>query len=105
MTNLVQSPGQTTVATKLAALRSRLTALNLDAYLVPSADEHLNEYLPEEKQRRKWLSGFTGSAGDFLVGVIPVGYLLTPGTTNRQIWKQMQPSFKWQKSGWKAIRL
>jgi Xaa-Pro aminopeptidase len=68
MTNLVQSPGQTTVATKLAALRSRLTALNLDAYLVPSADEHLNEYLPEEKQRRKWLSGFTGSAGDFLVG-------------------------------------
>ena len=68
MTNLLQSSGQTTVAAKLAALRSLLIALNLDAYLVPSADEHLNEYLPEAKQRRKWLSGFTGSAGDFLVG-------------------------------------
>jgi Xaa-Pro aminopeptidase len=40
----------------------------LDAYLIPSADEHLNEYLPKAKQRREWASGFTGSAGDFLVG-------------------------------------
>ncbi|MEI6065419.1 MAG: M24 family metallopeptidase, partial [Pseudanabaena sp. ELA748] len=39
----------------------------LDAYFVPSADEHLNEYLPEAKQRRQWISGFTGSAGDFLI--------------------------------------
>ncbi|NJP08888.1 MAG: aminopeptidase P family protein [Leptolyngbyaceae cyanobacterium RU_5_1] len=48
-------------------LRSLLTTHQLDAYLIPSADEHLNEYLPEAKQRRKWASGFTGSAGDFLV--------------------------------------
>ncbi|EKQ68921.1 Xaa-Pro aminopeptidase [Leptolyngbyaceae cyanobacterium JSC-12] len=69
MTDLLQSSSQfTTVAAKLAALRSLLEAHNLDAYLIPSADEHLNEYLPEVKQRRKWISGFTGSAGDFLVG-------------------------------------
>ncbi|MDX2244733.1 MAG: aminopeptidase P family protein [Leptolyngbyaceae cyanobacterium bins.302] len=68
MTDLLQSPIQTTVQAKLADLRSLLANDNLDAYLIPSADEHLNEYLPEAKQRRKWISGFTGSAGDFLVG-------------------------------------
>jgi len=64
-----QTPDQTTdVAAKLTALRSHFPNQALDAYLIPSADEHLNEYLPEIKQRRKWASGFTGSSGDFLVG-------------------------------------
>jgi Xaa-Pro aminopeptidase len=40
----------------------------VEGYLIPSADDHLNEYLPEAKQRRSWVSGFTGSAGDLLVG-------------------------------------
>ena len=52
---------------KFVALRSQLAKHQLDAYFVPSADEHLNEYLPEAKQRRQWISGFTGSAGDFLI--------------------------------------
>lgn len=68
MTDLLQSPSFTPVQAKLSALRSLLVTHNLDAYLIPSADEHLNEYLPEVKQRRKWISGFTGSAGDYLVG-------------------------------------
>jgi Xaa-Pro aminopeptidase len=53
---------------KFAALRSHLATHRLDGYLVPAADEHLNEYLPEAKRRRSWLSGFSGSAGDLLVG-------------------------------------
>ncbi|MBD2175995.1 M24 family metallopeptidase [Pseudanabaena sp. FACHB-1998] len=57
----------TGTAYKFAALRSQLIKHKLDAYFVPSADEHLNEYLPEAKQRRQWISGFTGSAGDFLI--------------------------------------
>jgi len=52
---------------KFVALRSQLAKHQIDAYFVPSADEHLNEYLPEAKQRRQWISGFTGSAGDFLI--------------------------------------
>jgi Xaa-Pro aminopeptidase len=52
---------------KFRAMRSQLAKHQLDAYFVPSADEHLNEYLPEAKQRRQWISGFTGSAGDFLI--------------------------------------
>jgi Xaa-Pro aminopeptidase len=62
------SQTQSHVHTKLAALRSQLVQHQLDAYLIPSADEHLNEYLPEFNQRRHWASGFSGSAGDFLLG-------------------------------------
>jgi len=65
--NLALQTRPSYVSEKLAALRSLLTEHHLDAYLVPSADEHLNEYLPELKQRRQWISGFTGSAGDLLV--------------------------------------
>lgn len=56
------------VREKIANVRSLLRAHQLDAYLIPAADEHLNEYLPAAKQRRIWLSGFTGSAGDLLLG-------------------------------------
>ncbi|MGE0201611.1 MAG: M24 family metallopeptidase [Candidatus Melainabacteria bacterium] len=55
-------------ADKLTTLRTRMKVFGLNALLVPSADEHLNEYLPAHTQRRQWLSGFTGSAGDLLVG-------------------------------------
>lgn len=36
---------------------------HLDAYIIPSEDQHMSEYVPECYQRRKWISGFTGSAG------------------------------------------
>lgn len=35
----------------------------LEAYLIPSEDQHMSEYVPECYQRRKWITGFTGSAG------------------------------------------
>lgn len=52
---------------RLKALRALMAQHQLDAYLIPSVDEHINEYLPENKQRRGWASGFSGSAGDFLL--------------------------------------
>lgn len=57
-----------TTQERLQALRQAMAVHHLDAYLVPSVDEHINEYLPENKQRRAWISGFTGSAGDFVIG-------------------------------------
>lgn len=36
---------------------------NLDAYMIPSEDQHMSEYVPECYQRREWISQFTGSAG------------------------------------------
>lgn len=56
-----------TPAKRLAALRRAMLAHGIDAWLVPSADPHLSEYLPEHFQGRAWLSGFTGSAGVLLL--------------------------------------
>ncbi len=54
---------------RLGGLREAMGLYALDAYYVPSVDEHINEYLPDNRQRRAWLTGFTGSAGDCLVGL------------------------------------
>ena len=56
-----------TPAQRLAHLRAFLAEQGADACLIPSADPHLSEYLPEHWQGRAWLSGFTGSAGLLLV--------------------------------------
>ncbi len=54
---------------KLEALRDLLRSVDLDGLLVLHADEHLNEYLPQHRRRREWLTGFTGSAGDVLISL------------------------------------
>ena len=52
---------------RIASLRERLANQDLTAIIVPSADPHLSEYLPEYWQARLWLSGFTGSVGTLVV--------------------------------------
>ena len=52
---------------KVAALRRLMKQEGLAAYLVPSTDPHMSEYLPECWKRRQWLSEFTGSAGDLVI--------------------------------------
>lgn len=59
---------ETSTQRKLDALRAQMQTHQLDAYLIPAVDEHINEYLPKNRERRAWASGFTGSAGDFLLG-------------------------------------
>ncbi|MBH2268285.1 aminopeptidase P family protein [Neisseria meningitidis] len=56
-----------TVSNYLSALREAMRAQGLDALVIPSADPHLSEYLPEHWQARRELSGFTGSVGTFVV--------------------------------------
>ena len=51
------------IPARLAALRQQLEKHGVHAYLVPSSDPHLSEYVPDCWQRRAWLTGFTGSAG------------------------------------------
>jgi Xaa-Pro aminopeptidase len=53
---------------RITALREVLAREGVDALLVPSADPHLSEYLPERWQGRQWLSGFTGSMATLVVG-------------------------------------
>jgi Xaa-Pro aminopeptidase len=40
-----------------------MAARGLDGFIVPRADEHLGEYVPESAERLAFISGFTGSAG------------------------------------------
>ncbi|MFT7724024.1 MAG: aminopeptidase P family protein [Roseateles sp.] len=52
---------------RIERLRDALAAHGVHAVLVPSADPHLSEYLPERWQGRQWASGFTGSMGNLVV--------------------------------------
>jgi len=55
------------IPTRLAALRAAMQQHGVTAVLIPTADPHLSEYLPEHWQARAWLSGFDGSAGSLIV--------------------------------------
>lgn len=70
---------------RLAALRQIMHEEGVDACLIPSADPHLSEYLPERWQGRSWLSGFTGSAGTLIVAKDFAGVW-----TDSRYWEQAQ---------------
>ncbi|HJU07678.1 MAG TPA: aminopeptidase P family protein [Rhodanobacteraceae bacterium] len=59
---------RSTIPQRLAALRKLIRERNIAYCIVPTADPHLSEYLPEHWRAREWLSGFTGSAGTLVVG-------------------------------------
>uniref|UniRef100_A0A8C8E9D9 Xaa-Pro aminopeptidase 2 n=1 Tax=Otus sunia TaxID=257818 RepID=A0A8C8E9D9_9STRI len=52
---------------QLTALRDIMRAHSVDAYIVPSTDAHMSEYIAERDSRLGWLTGFTGSAGTGVV--------------------------------------
>ncbi len=52
---------------KIDSLRRLMKKYRINAYLIPSTDPHQNEYVPEFWQRRKFISDFTGSAGEVAV--------------------------------------
>jgi Xaa-Pro aminopeptidase len=53
-------------AERLATLRAAMARHGIDAFIVPSSDPHISEYLPARWKGREWLSGFTGSVGTFI---------------------------------------
>lgn len=55
------------ISERLKALRAQLEENNLDAYIIPSADPHQSEYVAPHWKIRKWISGFSGSAGLVIV--------------------------------------
>lgn len=52
---------------KLNAIRSLMKEQKIDAYIIPSSDPHISEYLPEYYKCIAWTSGFTGSAGTLVI--------------------------------------
>lgn len=52
---------------KLTAIRSLMNEKGIDAYIIPSSDPHISEYLPRHYKCIAWTSGFTGSAGTLVI--------------------------------------
>ncbi|NXG20442.1 XPP2 aminopeptidase, partial [Grallaria varia] len=60
-------PTATNTTARLAALRDTMRDHGVHAYIVPSMDAHMNEYISKRDARLGWLTGFTGSAGTSVV--------------------------------------
>lgn len=56
-----------TINNRIAALRAHIAQEQIQAFIIPSTDPHLSEYVTPHWQSREWISGFTGSAGTVVV--------------------------------------
>ncbi len=55
------------ITSRLKALRTMMAQAGIDAVIIPQTDPHQSEYIASHWQVRRWLSGFTGSAGSLVV--------------------------------------
>ena len=62
----------------ILSLRKIMKKNYIDAYIVPHNDENFSEYVPVNKERLKWVSGFSGSAGTLFITSKEL-YLFTDG--------------------------
>ncbi|MBO4985256.1 MAG: aminopeptidase P family protein [Bacteroides sp.] len=58
---------------RIEALRAIMRAEGVSAFIVPSTDPHMSEYVAPHWQSREWISGFTGSAGTVVVTLHEAG--------------------------------
>ena len=56
-----------TVTERITALRKQMKEKEIDAYLVPTDDFHGSEYVGDYFKCRKYITGFTGSAGTAVI--------------------------------------
>lgn len=52
---------------RVSKLRDSMIAKGLDAYIIPSTDPHISEYVGDRWKSKMWISGFTGSVATFVV--------------------------------------
>ena len=52
---------------KLSEIRKQMKADHVEAYIIPSADPHISEYLPKYYKCIPFASGFRGSAGTLVI--------------------------------------
>ena len=78
---------------KLIKLRRELTINNIDGYIIPKNDEFFGEYVSPEKERLKYLTEFSGSAGQSLV-LKKQAFLFVDGRYTLQAQKEVRKGFK-----------
>lgn len=79
------------ITERLAAIRKEMAKRNISIYVVPTADFHESEYVGEHFKARKFITGFTGSAGTAVITMEEAG-LWTDGRYFVQAEKQLQGS-------------
>ena len=55
------------VPERTAKLRTLMEEKGIDIYVVPTADFHQSEYVGEHFKARKFITGFSGSAGTAVI--------------------------------------
>ena len=63
---------------RVAALRAELKSRELAGFVLPRADRHQGEYVPESDERLAFLTGFTGSSG-FAVALLDKAAVFVDG--------------------------
>ena len=58
---------KTEIRKRISALRSLMQSKSISAYITYSTDPHSGEYVPAHWESRKWITGFTGSAGTAVI--------------------------------------
>lgn len=76
------------IAERIAALRAEMKKRNIDIYIVPTSDFHESEYVGDYFKARKYITGFTGSAGTAVITMTEAG-LWTDGRYFIQAEKQL----------------
>lgn len=76
---------------RLAKLRAEMEKRNIAIYVVPTADFHESEYVGEYFKARKYMTGFTGSAGTAVITMTEAG-LWTDARYFLQAGKQLEGS-------------
>ena len=55
------------ISNRIAAYRNEMKSAGISAAIIPQTDPHQSEYIADHWQVRRWLSGFTGSAGSLVI--------------------------------------
>ncbi|MBN9343314.1 MAG: hypothetical protein BGO76_05850 [Caedibacter sp. 38-128] len=76
---------------KLMQLRQEMLKENIDAFIIPKADEHQGEYVAPSAERLLWLTGFNGSAG-FSIILLEKAALFVDGRYTLQAAQQVDSS-------------
>ncbi|MFV0505096.1 MAG: aminopeptidase P family protein [Bacteroidales bacterium] len=55
------------IVKRIEALRKVMRGSHIDAYVISGTDPHMSEYMPSRWETRKFITGFTGSAGNVVI--------------------------------------
>ncbi|KAK4322352.1 hypothetical protein Pmani_006909 [Petrolisthes manimaculis] len=98
----IQPPNRVDTAERVARLRQEMANYGIDAYFVNTDDQHQNEYVSPPDERVKYISGFSGSAGMFVVSMTEQA-LWTDGRYFLQADSQMDCNWLLMKSGLEGV--